>query len=61
MRSVDPFDHTGDEPRRIARVLETACNVFGHQWTVWERPLRLVETCRCTRCGRRRTRRLGLV
>jgi hypothetical protein len=61
MPGVDPFDHTTDESGRITRMLETACNVFGHRWTQWERPLRLVETCHCTRCGHRRTRRLGLI
>jgi hypothetical protein len=41
-------------------LLGTICSVIGHRWTPWERPLRLVETCRCNRCGQTRTRRLGL-
>jgi hypothetical protein len=61
IRSVHPIEHTGEEPGRIARMRETLCTIFGHRWTAWERPLRLVETCHCTRCGRTRTRRLGLV
>jgi hypothetical protein len=61
MHTPDPYvTENGDEAGRI-RLLEPLCSVFGHRWTPWERPLRLVETCRCARCGRTRRRRLGLV
>jgi hypothetical protein len=45
----------------ITRLLEVRCSFFGHRWTPWQRPVRLIETCRCDRCGMTRTRRLGLV
>jgi hypothetical protein len=55
--------HHVTEPHapRIRRLMELVCSVFGHRWSPWERPLRLVETCECVRCGTTRTRRLGLV
>jgi hypothetical protein len=46
---------------RITRLLDLLCWWFGHRWTPWERPVRLIETCSCDRCGMTRTRRLGLV
>jgi len=56
-------DHHADavSQTRAGQVMEAFCSLVGHRWTPWERPLRLVETCRCNRCGRTRERRLGLV